>query len=413
MTECYKLVFDLALYYTISGYFFMLIARVSPSSAAFVAMAAAVGTDALLRRLHFFEKRKRWLRYLPLLLPLLTLLFHPTFWQMIHFLPVWLYLGWSMVTDRVQTDYEGFRSRFFFGIKLLLLLVLGPMFPKQFSTALLHTIPYLIVMLAIGICLLRMLREDRPEGLRQAIYIAVFILLCALLTLGRAPQMLLKGIGYVYRGVIAPLILVAALLIAVLFYGFYILFAWLVALVRGSQPEPLTLDVQSAAEMFGLGDKYSEGSLDLSWLRTLLIILGVAVLLLLLFLIFRRLLGDREKTAPVSPWQEQTAELSQGKPGRKKVGILRPRDPRLAVRYYYAKFLSECRKRGVDIPCGITATELAERTADVFPGADPASLAALYRPARYSACSTITQSDVQQAAALWHSLRQSKLLPKK
>lgn len=412
MTEYYKLLFDLSLYFTVSGYYLMLTTGRTPSAAVFLALIAASGLDSFLRARRLYRPGRLWLRLIPLLLPLLALFFRLSPGQALQGLPAWAYLCWAALSDRVDVDYNAFRSHFSFGLRLLLLMVFGPLFPDRFGSALLHSIPFLVIMLVSGVCLLRMLREQRPDGLRQGVYMAAFVLLCAGLTLGKAPQLLAKGFGCLYRWVIAPLIFVLAVVFAILFYGFYLAAKWIVSWAQGSQ-EPLKIDLQSAAEMLGLEEEFSTYTADLRWLGVLLGVIGAILLLLIVWLIFRRLLGGRAKPAADGPWRERSISGVSGDAHRRKPGILRPREPRLAVRYYFARFLAECRRRGVSIPDGMTVTELSSHCAAAFPGADPEALAALYLPSRYSAAEDVSPADAARAAESWHALKHAKPADKK
>ena len=404
MTEFYKLLFDLALYYTVTGYYFILIAHTPPSVAGFLALAAAAGLDALLRAR---SKAYARVRFLPLLLPLLAALVRPTLWQCVQCLPAWVYLGWSTLSGRVSIRYDGFREHFSFALKLLLVMIFGPLFQDELANALLRSIPFFVLMLTVGVSLLRMLREQRPEGLRQGFYMGAFVVLCAGLTLGKAPQLLLKCFALLYRYVLAPLIFVLAIILAALGYGFYLVLRWLVDRAQGSR-EPLRLELQQTAEMLGLEEQYAAYTANLEWLRILLIVLAVAALLILLWRVMRRLLGERAERDAAPQRFERRSGYPAAERDRVAPGRFRPRDPRRAVRYYYAKFLAECRRRGLSVPGGLTATELSALCAGVFPDADPAALARLYAPARYSAQQAVTQEDAQAAAALWKALKQSK-----
>lgn len=406
MAECYKLLFDLSLFYTVFGYFLSLAAKTPPSVTCFLALAASILFDAFLRSRGLYQSGPRALRLLPMLLPFLALLARPSQPQLLHALPVWLYLCFSFCTDRVQTSYSEFRSHFSFGMWLLLLMVLGPIFPGRFSVSLAGAVPYLICMLACGVCLLRMLREERPDGLRQGVYMVLFILLCVLLTIGKAPQLMIRIVGYGYRYLIAPLIFAVSIGIAALFYIFYLVASWLISRTQGST-EPLKIDLQSGAEMMGLGEEYQEYTADLRWLKILLIAFAIAVFLLLLFLLFRRLLGDQPGKRAASPWREQEDETVSPLSAQRKPSFLRPRDPRMAVRWYYWRFLSECRHRGVPFTAGMTASELALLCSDAFPGADPAALTELYLPARYDLVGEISAEDARRASDLWHGLKRS------
>ena len=403
MTEFYKLVFDLSLYYTLSGYYLLLTAHAQPSAVGFLALCCAAALDAVLRAR---AQRYCTLRFFPLLLPLSMLLFSPALAQILQLLPAWCYLAWSVLSSRVSLRYDEFRAHFGFGLKLLALLIFGPLLSPQFSGALLRSIPYLVLMLACGVCMLRMLREERREGVRQGLYLGAFVLLCAGLTLGKAPKYLVKALGLVYRHVLAPLIFVLAIAFAAFFYVFYLVMKWMVERAQGSR-EPLQIELQDAAEMLGLEEQYAAYTVNLDWLRTLLIILGIAALLYFLFRIFRRLLGRRAASAPASPYVERRTVLYAPRraPAAQR---FRPRNPREAVRWYYAKFLAECRARGLQVLPGMTAAELAERSALLFPGADPRQLTEIYTPVRYQLSRFVASSDVQRAAEAWSALKRSK-----
>ena len=110
MTEFYKLVFDLALYTTLSGYFLRLTAREAPSGVLFLALCAAVALDAFFRTRAL---RRGALRYLPLLLPLLGLLARPTLWQCVQAVP-----DTNTVPDSAVFRKSAFKSLVFFAFNV-------------------------------------------------------------------------------------------------------------------------------------------------------------------------------------------------------------------------------------------------------------------------------------------------------
>ncbi len=404
MTELYKLLFDLALYQTLSTFMLVLFGQREPSVVGFVSLSLTVLLDAVLRRRKLLQQGV--LRFLPLLLPVAAFFFKPSLAQILQLLPAWVYTGWSIVTDRVSTDYDDFKSRFGFGLRILLILNAGLFSPKNLGLAALRTIPYLVLMLVVGVCLLRMLREKRPAGLRQGIYMSAFVLLCAGLTLGRAPQILLAGLGLLYRTLLAPLLFGLSMALAGLFYVIYYALSWLGSLFGGNE-EPPELELESAAEMMGMKDTMEELSSGPPWMRYVWIALGAALLILIVVLIFRRLLGLKAKNEPQSPYREQRERTAPILRTPRLSGPFRPRDPRLAVRYYYARFLAECRRRGLMLPKGMTSEEVAGYTSGMFPGADPMKLTKLYAPARYSECQAITKEDVNLASTAWNELKKT------
>ena len=404
MTECYKLIFDLSLYYTLSGFYLMLVFSEKPSPWGFLLLAAAALADAALQAR---KKPRGRAGFLPLLLPLLMLTARPGLWQIVQLLPGWVYLSWSLITGRTDTDYCEFQNHFSFGVRLLLLLLAGFLFWGKLPGAFGAALPYLILMLADGVCLLRMLREQQGQGLRQAAYIAVFLALCAGLTLGRAPQLLLKAFGLVYQNVLAPLLIGAAVLGAGLCYVLFLALKWLFSTGKGEVELP-ELELEGIAEGLGLEDAYESRLVNFAWLKPVGILLAAGLTVLVLVLIFRRLMGSRRMGEAAPGGSEQSERMIQAVGRKRSVGRIRPRDPRLAVRFYYAKYLAECRSRGLQFPDGMTAAELSEHSRQAFPGADPEQLAQVYAPARYSSRETVTRADAETAAALWRKLKQSR-----
>lgn len=404
MTELYKLIFDLALYYLLSGYYCTLIFHVKPSPAAFFLLIGAVILDVLLRR---GKRRGRTVRRLPLLLPVLSLCFRPALIQLVQMLPAWGYLCWSIGSDRIDVDYVEFHDHFFFGTKLLLLLLPGFAFWAGVGNALGAVLPYMILMLMDGVCLLRMLREKQQQGLLQGIYIGIFLLLCAGLTVGHAPQLVMKGLAAVYRTVLVPVIFALAMFVGAVGYVLFALLKWLVDRRNGATESP-QIELGEIAKDIGLEEQYERYLIDLSWLRPVAITAAVLFTALILFLIFRRLTGGRKSDKSPQTVREQTERTAPG--GRKKRinGWIRPQNPRLAVRFYYARFLAESRKRGQQPSPGMTSVELAEYCAQVFPGVDPAPLLQLYAPARYSRREAVTAADAERAAAVWKKLKRTK-----
>ena len=267
MAGVLKILFDLSLYYTLTGFYLRCVSGQAPSAICFLALVLCAALDAFLRARGV---KSRFLRFLPLLLPFLSLLARPGLIPFLHCVPAWAYAAFSILTQRLDMRYDGFRSHFGYGLKCLLLLVLGPLFPGMLRDAALGTIPYLVLMLVSGVCLLRLLREGRGGGVRQALYMAVFVLFCAGLTVGRAPQLLMKGVGLFWSGVVAPAVFLVAVVMAAALYIFYLLAKWLVERAQGETPT-LDISLQSTAEMLGIEDQYNQYTADISGVLIVLI----------------------------------------------------------------------------------------------------------------------------------------------
>ncbi|MBQ1484052.1 MAG: DUF4129 domain-containing protein, partial [Eubacterium sp.] len=135
-------------------------------------------------------------------------------------------------------------------------------------------------------------------------------------------------------------------------------------------------------------------------------VLAFLIIAALVF-VFRRLmfrLRTEEKasgSAILSRSRVDAGALSGGAGGR----MFRPRDPRLAVRFYYARFLREAAKRGVGVDPDLTGSEIGRRSKAVFPEGLP-EMYDIYAPARYSG-RDITEADVRGMRSAWKNVKQN------
>ncbi len=403
MIEFYKLIFDMTLIYELFGFYFKVIFHVRPSVGGFLLLVSAVLLDVFLRSRD--ARRGIW-KFLPLALPLAIFYYRPSVWQLVQFVPIWAFIGASIWTDRVFTTYDGFKDHFAFAGKLQFIYIPSLAFWERVPGGLQVAVPYLLMMLVMGVCLMRMLREKETNSPKQAIYMAVFLVLSALLTVGGVPQMLVRGIGFVYHNVIAPLLMAAATAVTAIGYVFVMLARWLLSLRKGTGPAPGGSETPPA--WYDASRQYELVDVNSDWLKYILI--GIAALLAVLFivLILRKMLGEKSGDAAEPERDERIERATEQTVKPRAVLGIRPRNPRLAVRYYYGKFLSECARRGEELPTGLTATELAAYCADRFPGVDPHALAAIYAPARYSSRESVTAADVDGAAEAWRALKRTR-----
>jgi len=260
-------------------------------------------------------------------------------------------------------------------------------------------------MLCSAICLLRMLREQKQNGLQQVWIIGGFTLFCVLFTVENIPQLIGSALHLFAEYVIFPLLMVVISVVGFLFYGFVQVLVWLMLLLRGEEPGPLQVDNRGMAEVLQLEEFVDEGGSS-PFLRYLGYFLLVLLVGSILYLLLRFLLGEKE----TEPGEQVIREITTKLPSQKvqNHSLLPPRDPRLQVRWYYAKFLRECRKRHVFFAPGDTTADIAQKCSFAFPECDPQILRRLYLPARYSMKTAITRADAEAAANAWHTLKKSK-----
>lgn len=401
MTAMFKLLFDTLFYYTLSAFFLTVPFHESPSPLGLGLLTLVLIGDGILRKKGMNDK---WPRLLLLLLPLLLLLAKPGLPTFIHMSLAWAYDGYCILSDRVAADYYEFRQKLYTSIFLSFLILLFACLSEDGRESFGALLPFLSLMLCEGICTLRVLREKDESG-RQILIMLVFMAGGALLTVGRAPQLLVKVLGFLYRYVIANGLLLLGGLAAVLFYGGIVLIYWLVTLFSDG-PHPYMIEVQGelAQNLRGVEDGFTYKE------HPVLTVLGYGLLALLiaylLYRFFKGLLGDRSLSRAGAQKLDRK-ERSEGRRESGGFGLLAPREPRMRVRYYYAKFLKECRRRGMYQAPGATSEELIRVSRQVFPGMDTASIQKLYVKARYSEKEEVTKEEAEEAARFWHELKKS------
>jgi len=404
MLEFYKLLFDLTLCYELFGYYFKIMFRVEPCLGGFLLLLSMILLDVFLRSR---DAKHGFLKYLPLLLPIAVFYYRPSLWQIVQILPIWAYIGYSIYYDRIGATYDEFMSHFAFAGKIQFILILGIVGWDRIPGALLVAIPYLVMMLAIGVCMLRMLREKENAGTKQAIIVAVFILVSALLTLGKAPQLLVSCIGFIYSKAIAPILMGAAMVVTSVAYVFVIALRWLLTVIR--KEEPKQAGTESPPAWYDASRNYEITPVNVEWLKYVIIFFAVVLVAGVIFLILRKMLSDGSEGETSVGNRDETEKIEVRRERTKGIFGTRPRNPRLAVRYYYGKFLNEVEKRMPERPEGLTASELSAAAGTYFPGVDPSVLAAIYSPARYSSREAVTAEDADRAAAAWKELKHTKL----
>ena len=105
MAGVLKTLFDLSLYYTLTGFYLRCVSGQAPSAICFLALVLCAALDAFLRARGV---KSRFLRFLPLLLPFLSLFARPGLIPFLHCVPAWAYAAFSILTQRLDMRYDGF-----------------------------------------------------------------------------------------------------------------------------------------------------------------------------------------------------------------------------------------------------------------------------------------------------------------
>jgi len=338
-------------------------------------------------------------------LPVVLLLFSVPIWSMVHMLPVWVYTAWCLERRRLSLSYEDFRHTFLWGARLQLAWLPGLILSSYGKEAALASLPYLLVLLAVGICNLRCLRQPGAT-IRTGLWTAAFMSICLLLTLGGIPDLILKGLGWFYKNVVVWIFQAAASVLLMFITWIVKVIADLSRLEPADKQQIVDMESGTLQDMLGTPGTPAGAEGVIRWVAVIgYIAVGAAVIALLVWLVVR-LLGslDGGKTVTVVYSQRVEPERTVQRPGKP----VKPKDPRGRVRYYYALFLRECKNRGMEVLPGSTESELTGQCIRYFPGADPRDLALLYRPARYWVSQPVSAQQAEDAARAWKRLKKTK-----
>lgn len=415
MTELLKILFDMCFYYTFIGYCFCMFTLEAPSSWGIPVIMAAAAVNLLLKKLapgsaaaeSSGVRQVNFRKILCCALPAVFFLFGSSFWQKINYLPAWIFFAVTIWTDRVHLDREEFRQRFSFSARIYIAMALGIFWISRMKIALLGAIPYFILYLLTGICIMRILREKgKLKESRNVFVVLVMLAGSLMLAVLQTPQVVMSIVGFIYRNIITNVFIAFLYVAGAVMYAFMWLFVQLIALISTKGTEFQAELGAAAEEVFG-DELNARLVTSPEWLKYIgLTILALAAAFIL-FLILRKMIGARRREEAALPYSEERDTLR--KRGRSvRSGIFRPREARLVVRWYYRKYLKEAVSRGIRIVPGDTSQAVLKKTDVYFSKSEIEKIRELYILSRYRYNAEIHDIDAFAATELWKKLKQGQ-----
>jgi len=347
------------------------------------------------------------------LIPAVMLLFDLTLWQILQFIPAWVFFIIKIWQNRIYTSREEFVDQFKLTGGILGVAGLGLVIVSRSGLALAGVIPYLVTYLLTGVCLTRTLREEGKLTAARNITTMGTLLICSVvLAFLQAPQWIFYAIGFIYNNILIHLIKWIAIAIGSVIYAIAYLLSLLGRLFKFNMDigefELPQIENENPTMFMEEGEIIQE-EFPL-WVQVAAFIFFLILIGFICYLILRKLLGNKFNTEKDKLYTEVQETLNI-KERKTRSGIFRPRDNRQAVRWYYRKYLTEGISRGANRSRQDTSRCIMEKYVSVFPENESISLRELYIEARYSDKKELQKSDVQKAADLWNGLKQSRKLP--
>jgi uncharacterized protein YneF (UPF0154 family) len=276
--------------------------------------------------------------------------------------------------------------------------------------------PYLIITLISSVFLLRHLRainqmEQMKQYRRQQfIEVLAFLIICLLLTLTKTPQNLMYGFKLLYLNLLAPILTLVTSIISLVIGVMTYLILGLIELVtnhKGLQEVKISDTIEQSM------DAIRANNTSIVWLRPLLYSAGILFGLIIIFFFLRWLIGEKLRQKPPVGVLEIREDIEET--GRDKISFLmnRPKETRMAVRYYYRKCMLWIQHKKVELHPQDTTKDIHQKFNGILIDKQMAAsecskqLMKLYRKARYRMEEQITKEEVETAKKLYQAIKRS------
>ncbi|MBQ9535069.1 MAG: DUF4129 domain-containing protein [Clostridia bacterium] len=376
-----KILCDISFYFLFAGLFGSFLGLSGP-------MLPAAGIILLCALLCFYcDRRRPALRYIPLAgLLSCALLIRSAADAVILLLPC-LWLALTVHRRRMFPERGEASDAFFLILKILPLLLVIALVIGDFELIKRYCMPYLLAYLLGSVTLLRMLRHD-AETMEQPRFrllnagaLALLCLLCLLVSSEAALAAMGAGLRALYFYLIAPLLTVAGYAMAALgTVLYYILKLLLTPFISKEQRIMQQTPGEAVEELLEQSERIPPAILGV-----LVRVFWVLLLLLILFLIFRRLMGRRSGAERGDGGLRQSRERLDSPAERRAQSVL-ARDARAQVRRAYRRFLRFCTENGVSLRRSDTSRLIADSAASALPDCEGEidAMRDIYIAARYS-----------------------------
>lgn len=409
--------FDISLYYTLSSIFLFVLTESSPSLFGIPTLILSYLSYIFFKAhfnypIKFARNGKKSINLFVIiscLIPAIFFLTNPALAQIIQFFPAWIIIICIFLFDRTDIDRAAFKKHASMTSRFFLLLFLLFVEMGRLEEILIVAVPYFIVYLLICVTLLRMLRSDNRSSKKRNIILMLIVLSSGIiLAIAEVGYIIAEIFGFIQQIVYWVIIALSVAIIYIVEFIFNIII-WI-----------LDLFLPRAAPDFfdDLSVPYDEGAgavqlvqpiiADVPMWLQVLVALSIILVLVLFFIYLRnRFKTSKLHTKVLSASRIEETVLSKTslrkRKGRK---LLRPSNPRYAIRWYYQKYMTEGVKRSSSqVLSADTTIKIHEKFGKSFPSDEASQLRELYIKARYQYSEETTKSYVKKASELWNKLK--------
>ena len=415
LSRLYKLIFDLGICYFLGAFLLNYFAGVTLQTGGFLCLLVTAVISLLLRQKKLTILAAGSIPFIGILL------LRPELLELIAYVLTWGYMVFLLMTDRFVVSRGEFLDKV---KKILYIALLLPILMltelQAFQKAIITTIPYLTTAIICFAFMLRHLRTNNGMGSQkgyyrqQALEMVLFLAVCVLLTIVRAPQSLQKGLSLLFFNVIKPVIGFLAGLIGIIFGGII----YLVTSIFSFLTQNRELAIRKGEMGENILDSFDitvDTVVSKEWILPLLYSLGVILGLVILFLFFRWLIGEKYNHRLPEGASEIREELGDSSDRQGKSKRKYSKEPRERIRYYYLKYLLYMRSNKVKLLSGDTTREVEQKYFENLSKHSKEHIEAsmqlkeLYRKARYQNLEEITAEEAEHARKVSATIKSKKV----
>lgn len=416
LSKMYKLIFDLSICFLIGGFVLAYLLNININIGDFLILAFT----ALIMLL--IGKKKKIKFVLLVVIPLLYLVFASLpLPELIMFCIIWAYFAYEIIFNRYEISrgelIDMLKRILIFSIILFLLMLFH--FSKL-SNAFEVIINYSIFVMISAIFLLRNLRvgndmeQMKTYEKQQFIELTLFLIICLLLTLLKAPLHVLEGVRILYFNVVAPVVIFLFTILGIVVLAIFYLLILLLDLITGGKKSHIAKS--QLGELIGkTTDSLTIVEKNNFSIVPILYFLGVAGAIVSLFFFFRWLRGRIYIQNIPSGIEEIRENLNEVGNKRKISRRKPPKDARESIRYYYGKYMLWLQSKQVELGTEDTTSEIHNKYRKSLEGDKEnkskvsKEFSKLYQASRYQMSKEITQEEAARSKELYQSIKNTKL----
>jgi hypothetical protein len=246
---------------------------------------------------------------------------------------------------------------------------------------------------------------------QQFIELTLFLVICILLTLIKAPLHLLEGAKLLYQYLVIPVLVIIVSILGGILYGILYLVLIVIDLVKRDKSSDIRVNV---SEVIGqTTNAFIINKRETFSILPILYFVGAVVAITILFFFFRFLRGNIYMRNIPNGTTEIRETLDNNKSKKDNSKIKLSKNPRESVRYYYGKYMVWLESKQVQLNEEDTTKDINDKYKELVKDKkdkmrDAEEFGKLYKDARYQMTREISEDEATRMKGLYQIIKTQK-----